>query len=387
MITKIELTNFKSHAHTVIEPGRVTALVGPNGAGKSTVLQSLSVLMDLDIFSPDLYLDPSKELIRKGGDSVGIIAEGREEQNRWSLSLLSSNKEYCPITDIPTMKLPAWGIFLEGQFNDESVFLTPIKDYSLKTPPILQVVFEAVGKYSYLKATSANLASPSYSEEIPPRISADGYGLASTIANLMTSESDGHQAIVESLHQIVPMVKNVRVRPAKVPRTEKRVISIDGNDFPFDEKREVVGHEIIFDTQTIKGLPAYAMSDGTLLALGLLTLLWSSPDAHLILLDDVEAGLHPLAQRQLMQVLNDFAKKHDRQIILTSHSPYIIDELPAEDVWVMATDKEGISRCNRLSKHPDKDRALEVLTTGEFLSAEGEEWVIDNPFSAETVNA
>ena len=46
MITKIELTNFKSHAHTVIEPGRVTALVGPNGAGKSSVLQGIHLLID-----------------------------------------------------------------------------------------------------------------------------------------------------------------------------------------------------------------------------------------------------------------------------------------------------------------------------------------------------
>lgn len=37
MIEKISVKNFKNHAHTEIELGRVTALVGPNGCGKSVV--------------------------------------------------------------------------------------------------------------------------------------------------------------------------------------------------------------------------------------------------------------------------------------------------------------------------------------------------------------
>ena len=386
MITKIELTNFKSHAHTVIEPGRVTALVGPNGAGKSTVLQALSILIDSTDTSSSLKIDPTKKFIKETADLFELKISGIEKQSRWSLRLLSSNKEVSPLAGFPNIKLPVWGIFLEGQFNGEGGCIAPITEYGLG-PSIPQSVFTAVGEYSYLKASAANLAAPSYSEEIPPSISENGTDLAPTIANLMTSESDGHQAIVESLSRIVPQVKNVRVRPVKVPRTEKRVISIDGKDFPFDEKREVVGHEIIFDTQTIKSLPASSMSDGTLLVLGLLTLLWSSPNSRLILLDDIEAGLHPLAQRQLMQVLKDFAEKHDRQIILTSHSPYIIDELAPEDVWVMNMDQEGVSHAKRLSEHPDAKRGLEVLTTGEFLSAEGEDWVIENKTPAEMVNA
>ncbi len=42
----------------------------------------------------------------------------------------------------------------------------------------------------------------------------------------------------------------------------------------------------------------------------------------------------------------------------------------------MALDQEGISHVKRLSDHPDAERALQVLTTGEFLGAEGEDWVV-----------
>src|SRR5688500_18842396 len=45
MITRIELTNFMSHVHTVIEPAAgLTVLVGPNNCGKSAVVAALKIL-------------------------------------------------------------------------------------------------------------------------------------------------------------------------------------------------------------------------------------------------------------------------------------------------------------------------------------------------------
>jgi exonuclease SbcC len=45
MITRVELTNFMSHRHTVIEPAAgLTVLVGPNNVGKSAVVAALQIL-------------------------------------------------------------------------------------------------------------------------------------------------------------------------------------------------------------------------------------------------------------------------------------------------------------------------------------------------------
>jgi exonuclease SbcC len=49
MITRIELTNFMSHAHTVIEPASgLTVLVGPNNCGKSAIVAALQILCGND---------------------------------------------------------------------------------------------------------------------------------------------------------------------------------------------------------------------------------------------------------------------------------------------------------------------------------------------------
>ena len=52
-------------------------------------------------------------------------------------------------------------------------------------------------------------------------------------------------------------------------------------------------------------------------------------DGALVLIDEVEAGLHPWVQQLLMLQLQQLALRNALQIILTSHSPVVLDSVPA----------------------------------------------------------
>jgi len=54
------------------------------------------------------------------------------------------------------------------------------------------------------------------------------------------------------------------------------------------------------------------------------------PRYGLVLVDEVETSLHPRAQRRLIRDLAVVARENELQIILTTHSPYILAELPPE---------------------------------------------------------
>ena len=49
----------------------------------------------------------------------------------------------------------------------------------------------------------------------------------------------------------------------------------------------------------------------------------------LVLVDEVEAGLHPWVQQLLMLQLQQLALRNDMQVIVTSHSPVVLDSVPA----------------------------------------------------------
>lgn len=50
----------------------------------------------------------------------------------------------------------------------------------------------------------------------------------------------------------------------------------------------------------------------------------------LILIDEIEAGLHPYTQQQVMLELQRLALRNDLQIIVTSHSPVVLESVPVE---------------------------------------------------------
>jgi len=76
---------------------------------------------------------------------------------------------------------------------------------------------------------------------------------------------------------------------------------------------------------------------------------------------------------QLRQLLDQIP---ELQIVATTHSPFIIDKCSPEEVWLLSPDAQGQCHAARMSEHPQAEDALKVLTTGEFWSAEGEEWVL-----------
>jgi len=56
-------------------------------------------------------------------------------------------------------------------------------------------------------------------------------------------------------------------------------------------------------------------------------------DGSLILIDEVENGLHPIAVRRLVEYLIDVASRKKIQAVFTTHSDYALDPLPCEGIW------------------------------------------------------
>jgi hypothetical protein len=65
----------------------------------------------------------------------------------------------------------------------------------------------------------------------------------------------------------------------------------------------------------------------------------------------------------------------DLQIIATTHSPYILDRLNANEVRVMALKDDGSAVCGRLEDHPKYPMWKDSMSPGEFWSHTGEDWV------------
>ena len=87
------------------------------------------------------------------------------------------------------------------------------------------------------------------------------------------------------------------------------------------------------------------------------------PDA--LLLDEIDASLHPSMIRNLIEAIQDIFLKSGTKVILVTHSPTTVALAPEESVYVM--NKEGE---NRIEKRTRGD-ALSILTEGFATLEEG----------------
>lgn len=59
----------------------------------------------------------------------------------------------------------------------------------------------------------------------------------------------------------------------------------------------------------------------------------------LVIIDEIESSLHPRAQRRLIRDLTEIAREKEVQFILSTHSPYVLAELPPEGrILIVETD-------------------------------------------------
>ncbi len=64
-------------------------------------------------------------------------------------------------------------------------------------------------------------------------------------------------------------------------------------------------------------------------------------EGALVLIDEVEAGLHPWVQQLLMLQLQQLALRNDLQVVVTTHSPVVLDSVPAHGRIFLERDETG----------------------------------------------
>ncbi|MFO0654266.1 MAG: ATP-binding protein [Polyangia bacterium] len=221
-----------------------------------------------------------------------------------------------------------------------------------------------------LASTSATMGM--VREEVP-QLSANGNNLSAVLSAVATSDPTRFAQILDSLRKVIPLLKQVRLLPAEV---EQKVLAHDPAGGRMEETRTVRGSKLAFDFVGAQKVPADQVSEGTLLVLGWLTAVMAYEDRWLFLLDDLDRGLHPKAQRELVGILRRLIEQNPSyQIIATSHSPYLLDCLKPDEVRLVTSGADGATLCGKLSEHPDFERWKDHMLPGEMWSTVGEEWL------------
>ena len=175
-------------------------------------------------------------------------------------------------------------------------------------------------------------------------------------------EAGPQERLSESGDNLSNVVQHLKER---YPERLERIFSILSDRVPRLEK---VDTELMADGRLllqIKDAPfeqpilAKFASDGTLKMLSYLALLHDPEPPRLIGIEEPENFLHP----RLLPGLTEECRVASSvsQLMITTHSPHFINELYADEVWVLYRDNEGFTVCKRTA---DMRGINELMETG-----------------------
>jgi predicted ATPase len=159
----------------------------------------------------------------------------------------------------------------------------------------------------------------------------------------------------------------------------KRLSSIMGTEYKSARLASTVGYATtLVPIVERKGTPysGFHQGAGELTAAELLSRKFEK--YSLVIIDEIESSLHPRAQRRLIRDLADIAREKEIQFIISTHSPYVLAELPAEGrVYIVESDSgkttvTGVSPEFAMSRmdeenQPECDVYVEDDVSGELV--------------------
>lgn len=367
-LTRIVLRNYKSIGACDVRLGPLTFLVGANGSGKSNFLDALHLVRDALTGSLDNALNERGGLVEVRRRSKGHptnfairlefdLPSGQSGFYAFNVGALAG-RGYEVQTEKCVMGGIGKGPFFHverGTLKDSSEATFPavtpdrLALVSASGMAVFRPVFDALTGMGFYNLNPKLMRDPQKPQD-GRMLKSVGENIVSVIGHLERVAPDNLHRIESYLQTVVPMMRGV----------ERRQI---GPLETLEFRQEVAGD------QTPWRFPAQNMSDGTLRALGVLTALFQSNKDHaptLIGIEEPETALHPAASAALREALTKAAET--TQVIVTSHSPELLDDGNIAPEHILAVVSEGgNTRIGPLDQASVKVMRDHLFSAGELL--------------------
>ncbi|MCP4695515.1 MAG: AAA family ATPase [Gammaproteobacteria bacterium] len=340
MLQQLRLSGFKSIRNIELKLTELNVLIGANGAGKSNLLSFFSLLNCM--FTGSLQFWTGKQ---GGADAVlhygakhtpRLSAEleftADKGSNRYAMNLFHAAGDTLIFGDEQVEfhrpdKSPTQ-IRNLGAGQRESL----LRDDAYKADTLVRFVYSQLSRYrAFQFHDTSDTAHLRNNCEIESNrwLMPDGGNLAAILYKLKQTRADYYLRIVKTIRSLAPYFDDFSLEPSAL------------NSRQIQLRWRSVEPPCEFGPQHL--------SDGTLRAMALITLLLLPPEdlPALIVLDEPELGLHPYAVNIVGGLIR--AASRDTQIMLATQSSLFLEQFEPEQV-IVAEQNQGCSEFKRLNQ-------------------------------------
>lgn len=393
MINKIEIKNFKSIVDLKMDLGRINVIIGANGCGKTNILESFAfasaasqkkldneylLARGIRIPGPQFVIPAFEDLEETEYDKIAIsIFEGvsiRDIEVKFNKD--SKKWEDASIVDVDRSIIELLNNLLDiyakqkglGKIEYRDKDSEHVKGFLIEVlqkaisdkfpdfnPDMIPKLFDAL--YNNKSLPTFLIFSPDeivlreQNTESPIKpLGIHGEGLFSFLKEQMNNEKSLFEKLNEGLNLLD---------------------WFDGLDVPKDllsnEAKLLIGDRYL--KESLHFFDQRSTNEGFLYLLFYLTLFNSKETPSFFAVDNIEASFNPKLCMRLIRLLIELAKENDKQVILTTHSPFVLDALDLKDdeqrLFVARRDLDGHTRATRIKHKAERTKKLsEVWMNG-----------------------
>lgn len=396
MIREIEIEGFKSIDRLKLELGRVTVLIGENGCGKSNILEAIAfasaayaVRLDYEFLaSRGIRASTDPALMRpafpsRRSQSMRVLLRSVEFEplelhfkestgsttHGWQATALKPNA--TPGKDEGfSLDGEAIGTTLKKLFDSDrgKTWLEAIKKATEVTvaeggwiidDTVLALVLKAyfreysaeLGRFLIFSPENSALRTFQREGQILP-IGINGEGL---FAHLQALDRGGKTDVLAELNHRLSLID-----------------WFSGLEIPADlgpgEHRLTIRDRYLTDNALLDQRSA---NEGFLFLLFYYTLLLSPDTPTFFAIDNIDASLNPRLCARLMSDVVKLAKQQDRQVVVTTHNPAVLDGLDLTDdeqrLVVVSRTEDGATRVRRVHAPEPIEGAPSLRLSEAFL--------------------
>jgi len=398
MLKKLILENWKSFRYAELYFDPLTVLIGTNASGKSNVVEALEFLRRMATGETvDVALNGDRALPPIRGGSQGAILSNEIDL---TLSLVIQDKQqveylYCLRLSNITESLNIWVEDIKWKKSDNEL------NNEIGIP----------GSYNSQKSGLIAKENFVYSDDIIDNIKISDFSLGTQLHTsfakqkkneLLSLKSEVKKIICEQLQTVLVLnplpyqmrdfsrlsetieqdMSNIAGVLAALPEDKK--LEVESNlshylqHFPEGDIKKVwaekvgrLGIDAMLYCQEewqpgqITEIDARSMSDGTLRFIGILTALLTRPEGSLIVIEEIDNGLHPSRAELLVRTLREIGTKRNIDLLITTHNPALLDALGPEIVpFVVVAHRDSETGESKLTQLEDIENLPKLLASG-----------------------
>lgn len=198
-----------------------------------------------------------------------------------------------------------------------------------------------------------------------------GFGLALALDDILGEDRQKFIELERRFCAFFPEIKHIKLRSGAGFQNT----NFTYGGVPQFQKGE--GKGIHFDLGNEHVIPAGNASDGTLLVLAYLTILNAPVKPRLLLIEEPENGIHPRRLKDVLSMLRELVREQDHtQVVMTTHSPMIVDLFEPEEVSLCVKDACGAVNVQRLSDSKTVREQIDLFKLGEIWTGEEDDQLL-----------